>query len=298
MRGVGSVVPACCRRSGDWSCEWPRTIRPGVIPFALAFGEDISRDTGPDGDDAKMRKSVVREAFNSPFWPFVLATTSVGQEGLDFHLYCRDVFHWNLPSNPVDLEQREGRINRRDCLAVRESIARDWPISRPAPSGFEHTGGRNPWPTVFDTIQRGDDVQKYKHGLFPHWVYECCDPANTVRIRRHVPFFSTSGDAAKYERLKTGLALYRLVFGQVNQEDLLESLQQQTEGLDPAVKNAKLLTCTSKEASSMTSQSFGRRGRRSTRRRCERVGCLKLVNRTRRWPVAANRKGRRAPTSS
>jgi uncharacterized membrane protein YkvA (DUF1232 family) len=55
-----------------------------------------------------------------------------------------------------------------------------------------------------------------------------------------VPFFSTSRDAAKYERLKTGLALYRLVFGQVNQEDLLESLQQQTEGLDPEIKNAKL----------------------------------------------------------
>ena len=59
--------------------------------FALAFGEDVSRDAGPEADpeDSKHRKSVVREAFNSPFWPFVLATTSVGQEGLDFHLYCR-----------------------------------------------------------------------------------------------------------------------------------------------------------------------------------------------------------------
>jgi uncharacterized membrane protein YkvA (DUF1232 family) len=55
-----------------------------------------------------------------------------------------------------------------------------------------------------------------------------------------VPFFSTSRDAAKYERLKIGLALYRLVFGQVNQEDLLESLQQQTEGLSPDLKDAKL----------------------------------------------------------
>jgi hypothetical protein len=93
---------------------------------------------------------------------------------------------------------------------------------------------------VFQKIERGADLQKYKHGLFPHWVYECRDPAGTVRIRRHVPFFSTSRDAAKYERLKTGLALYRLVFGQVNQEDLLESLQQQTEGVDPDAKNARL----------------------------------------------------------
>ena len=202
--------------------------------FALAFGEDVSRDAGPSGDQPKMRKSIVREAFNSPFWPFVLATTSVGQEGLDFHLYCGDVFHWNLPSNPVDLEQREGRINRRDCLSVRESIAIDWPI------GVVDRPGRNPWPALFDVIEHADDLQKYKHGLFPHWVYECRDPANTVRIRRHVPFFSTSRDAAKYERLKVGLALYRLVFGQANQEDLLENLQHQIRGLASEASDMKL----------------------------------------------------------
>jgi uncharacterized membrane protein YkvA (DUF1232 family) len=208
--------------------------------FALAFGEDISQDGGPDADDRKLRKSVVREAFNSPFWPFVLATTSVGQEGLDFHLYCRDVLHWNLPSNPVDLEQREGRINRRDCLAVRESIARDWPLSELSLGLSEIAPSRNPWPTVFATIESRDDVQKYKHGLFPHWVYECRNPNDTVRIRRHVPFFATSRDALRYERLKTGLALYRLVFGQANQEDLLEHLQERIEGLDFAVKDAML----------------------------------------------------------
>lgn len=197
--------------------------------FALAFGEDVSRDSGPEAEEeeSKHRKSVVREAFNSPFWPFVLATTSVGQEGLDFHLYCRDVLHWNLPSNPVDLEQREGRINRRDCLAIRESIARDWPLTdKLLLAGFRE-GERNPWQVVFETLEHHDEVQRYKHGLFPHWVYECRNPANAVKIQRHVPFFTTSRDAEKYERLKTGLALYRLVFGQVNQEDLLEDLHGQ-----------------------------------------------------------------------
>lgn len=65
----------------------------------------------------------MRNAFNSPFRPFVLATTSVGQEGLDFHLYSRKVVHWNLPSNPIDLEQREGRINRYMCHAIRQNVA-------------------------------------------------------------------------------------------------------------------------------------------------------------------------------
>jgi hypothetical protein len=201
--------------------------------FALAFGDDDARESSPEVEEAeeKQRKSVIREAFNSPFWPFVLATTSVGQEGLDFHLYCRDILHWNLPSNPVDLEQREGRINRRDCLAVRQSIARDWPVADIVRREGSPEQTRNPWNGVFDAIMASENPQKYKHGLFPHWVYECRDPQSTVRIRRHVPFFATSRDAQRYERLKEGLALYRLVFGQVNQQDLLEDLHEQIAAL-------------------------------------------------------------------
>ena len=41
-----------------------------------------------------MRKENIRNAFNSPMRPFVLATTSIGQEGLDFHNYCRVIMHW------------------------------------------------------------------------------------------------------------------------------------------------------------------------------------------------------------
>ena len=34
----------------------------------------------------------IRKAFNSPFRPFLLSTTSIGQEGLDFHWYARKLF--------------------------------------------------------------------------------------------------------------------------------------------------------------------------------------------------------------
>ena len=86
--------------------------------FAVAFtkGDGQEKDTN--------RKVIIRNAFNSPFRPFVLATTSIGQEGLDFHNYCRRIVHWNLPSNPIDLEQREGRINRFECLAIRQNVAK------------------------------------------------------------------------------------------------------------------------------------------------------------------------------
>ena len=59
-------------------------------------------------DKEIVRSKGVRLAFGLPFHPFVLVSTSIGQEGLDFHQWCHSVLHWNLPSNPVDLEQREG----------------------------------------------------------------------------------------------------------------------------------------------------------------------------------------------
>jgi hypothetical protein len=89
--------------------------------FALRFG-DGRGDASAGDKKAETRREQVRQAFNSPFWPFVLASTSIGQEGLDFHQYCLNVFHWNLPGNPVDLEQREGRVHRYKGHAIRFNI--------------------------------------------------------------------------------------------------------------------------------------------------------------------------------
>lgn len=60
-----------------------------------------------------------RTAFNTPFLPFVLMTTSIGTEGLDFHLYCNRLAHYTLPQSVVELEQKNGRIDRRRSLAQR-----------------------------------------------------------------------------------------------------------------------------------------------------------------------------------
>ena len=90
--------------------------------FAMRFGDDEGGSNRADGE-APARASQLREGFNSPYWPFVLISTSVGQEGLDFHPYCHIVVHWNLPNNPVDLEQREGRVHRYKGHAVRKNVA-------------------------------------------------------------------------------------------------------------------------------------------------------------------------------
>src|SRR5215471_188450 len=93
-----------------------------AVPFGST--EDDQRvSTGATGEEAPPRSDEIRNAFNSPFWPHVLATTSVGQEGLDFHTWCSRILHWDLCSSPLELEQREGRIQRYAGLAVRRRLA-------------------------------------------------------------------------------------------------------------------------------------------------------------------------------
>ena len=81
--------------------------------FAMRLAKEGEDETSVN------RTGLVRSAFKSPFKPFVLASTSVGQEGLDFHPYCHRIVHWNLPGNAVDMEQREGRVHCYKNHAVR-----------------------------------------------------------------------------------------------------------------------------------------------------------------------------------
>ena len=176
--------------------------------FALRFGEEKS-----DESKDATRKEQVREAFNSPFWPFVLVTTSVGQEGLDFHPYCHTVVHWNLPRNPVDLEQREGRVHRYKGHAVRKNLALLF--------GSSVRGKENgdPWEFLFEMGRksRGDNTSD----LVPFWVFPV---EGGARIERHVPALPLSRELDLIADLRHALAVYRMVFGQNRQEDLLSYL--------------------------------------------------------------------------
>lgn len=179
--------------------------------FALRFG-----DIRDDNNQALVRADSVRDAFNSPFRPFVLASTSIGQEGLDFHTWCHAVVHWNLPSNPVDLEQREGRVHRYKGHAVRKNVAERYGLT--ALSG-NHDGG-DPWQTLFQIATRGKS--NGHSDLIPYWIFE----DGSARVERRIPLLPYSKEIGKLKRLKQGLALYRMVFGQPRQEDLLFSLSQ------------------------------------------------------------------------
>ncbi len=179
--------------------------------FAAAF----SKGEGSEEAGAR-RKDSVRNAFNSPFRPFILASTSIGQEGLDFHSYCRKIMHWNLPSNPIDLEQREGRINRYKCLAIRQNIAEEY-----GRTAFE----ADVWKEMFRTAEA--DKAPGESDLVPYW---CLGKDQKIKIERLVPMYPISKDRLHYERLIQILSLYRLSMGQPRQEELLDYMFREFKG--------------------------------------------------------------------
>ena len=167
-------------------------------------------------DQATNRANDVRLAFNSPFRPFILASTSVGQEGLDFHWYCRKIMHWNISSNPQDMEQREGRIDRYKSLFVRRNVAKFHPET--------YT-----WNEMFD-LARTEAKDKGFCELVPYWsipqdMLKSIAETDREYIESIVPLYPLSMDYDRYRHMKSVLRLYRLTMGQPRQEELLESFK-------------------------------------------------------------------------
>ena len=177
--------------------------------FAVDFGN--TKQT----EQAVNHATSVRSAFNSPFRPFLLASTSIGQEGLDFHWYCRKMIHWNLPSNPQNLEQREGRINRYKCLSVRRNVAKAF-------------ADMFTWNEMFDEACRV--LKQDNPEMVPFWflpldneIYK--DRDDIEYIERIIPIYPMSEENGRYQRLIGILSLYRLTMGQPRQEELIQLLE-------------------------------------------------------------------------
>ncbi|WP_278351290.1 DEAD/DEAH box helicase [Marinobacter nauticus] len=86
-------------RAGDWRKEW-RSLKGLTSPAWYASGEN---------NTARQRLIL---GFNSPFYPNVLVSTSVFQEGVNLHMNCHQVHHYGIAGSPGDNEQRVGRIDR------------------------------------------------------------------------------------------------------------------------------------------------------------------------------------------
>lgn len=167
-------------------------------------------------EDGHVNQETIRTAFNSPFRPFVLTTTSIGQEGLDFHPWCHRLVHWDLPGNPVDLEQREGRVHRYKGHAVRQNVAATFAVQ----ALEEVKAHENLWDRLFELAERAARAAG-ENDLVPHWIAE-----GECRVQRHVPLVPYSKEVEVFGRLKRQLAAYRVVFGQPRQQEMVTFLDQ------------------------------------------------------------------------
>lgn len=184
--------------------------------YAIDFGSQrVAKTHGSN------RQINVRQTFNSPFRPFVLATTSIGQEGLDFHLYCKSIFHWNLPSNPIDFEQREGRINRYKGLVIRQNLIHI------LNNEFENIDqSMFLWDWLFKQAEKEQLKAPIPCDLIPYWHLE---PEGGNYIERYVPTYPYSKDVLKYKDIIKVLTYYRLTFGQPSQQELIKTLENHSQ---------------------------------------------------------------------
>lgn len=169
-----------------------------AVPFGIAPGKQA--EGAPRADN-------VRVAFNTPFRPMVLVTTSAGQEGLDFHRWAKHIVHWDLPSNAVDLEQRDGRLNRHGSLAVRQALARRFSFA-------DFAQDRSPWRSIALLARQLEGAD----GLVPWWHLD------GAKLRRTLIVPSLSEIERRCADLQHELDLYRLALGQPEQEAFLRTL--------------------------------------------------------------------------
>jgi hypothetical protein len=178
-----------------------------VTPFA---GGEQSRGGKKKGK--RVRSDTLRRAFNSPFWPHILCTTSIGQEGLDFHLWCSRIVHWDLPGDPIDFEQREGRIARYGSLAVRRSLAR-----RHGGEALSEADSGSPFGKL---IALAREVKNGRTGLERWWLPESGRPTSVSFDWR----FSLR--SARREQMLQDLLYYRLALGQPDPQAFMHMLKR------------------------------------------------------------------------
>ena len=181
------------------------------VHFAARFGRNQTEDR------SVQREGQLRAAFNSPFWPFVLASTSVGQEGLDFHVYSHAVVHWNVPGNPVDFEQREGRVHRYKGHAIRRNVAAQFACM------VLQAADDDPWHALFCAALQARPTGE--NDLVPFWIFA---PEGGARIERYVPAMPLSRELARYRRLLRTVGAYRLLIGQPRHRAIPRSLTEVT----------------------------------------------------------------------
>ncbi|MES2362387.1 MAG: hypothetical protein V4646_11370 [Pseudomonadota bacterium] len=214
------------------SQSWPKRLRELHAALALTRGRTALHETtkkgkksrvrcnvalplhqakDEEGDDAP-RPDIVRHAFSTPFWPMVLTTTSVGQEGLDFHLWCKTVAHWDPAPGPVEHEQREGRVARYAGLSIRRALGARYDTQ------LGTAGAGSPWAALAARAEGDAEQEDMSGGMSPWW---CTKDASTTQLYLHC---AGSRESTLRSRLERRRAVYRMVLGASEPHWLIDEL--------------------------------------------------------------------------
>lgn len=177
-------------------------VKTVTCHFALRYDGDYGDNGGSDTSDiGKTYKQWVKMSFNSPFWPFVLCTTSAAQEGIDLDTYSYRIMHYSLPNSTMAFEQRDGRIDRRRSLLARKKMVKECNSSA-------HIDYQHYWENLFGQ-------NKGCSGMMPDWVQKSSDPDSV--LERIIPFFPGSPEYIYFMKLVAEKDKYRGRFGMPNE---------------------------------------------------------------------------------
>lgn len=168
-----------------------------TFSFSCGFAERFTDDDSDRNAHKKSHQMNLQALFNSPFYPFVIASTSVAQEGLDFHNYCHQIVHWSVPKTPIAFEQREGRIDRFLSHLIRKRIA-------------AYSSGEETWVELIDKLKK----ESNENPLVPYWYVPVKDSENAApQFIRAVNVLPFSKEESHYRKLKTALKEYNYYLG-------------------------------------------------------------------------------------
>ncbi|WP_294473280.1 DEAD/DEAH box helicase family protein [uncultured Ruminococcus sp.] len=192
-----------CTKVHVYSADCYNVVNSTPFTINCHYAERFNADHSDNGKsatskDGKEHFRSCHKAFNSPFWPMILCTTSANQEGYDLDRYCHRIMHYSLPPNTMSFEQRDGRIDRRLSLLARRRMVQLY-------------GSKMQWEELFED---SDDC-----GMSPCWTQKnyfstCAKSGLTpLRFERIVPYFKMTDEYILYTRLRQYKNHYRSHFG-------------------------------------------------------------------------------------
>ncbi len=226
--GFLSDVKAYCKIIAEYMREsHPLIVATTVDPkTSLYLGyADGNFDDSNQGNNGLNKKLLL---FNSPFRPFVFATTSVGAEGFDFHKYCRHIVHWCADENPEKMQQKEGRIDRFHCHYIRQNLAKDYGEVRNLKKDYTI------WEEIYKAAEN-ENTNKVTEtkGLFPHWEYYGRDGDKEYSYPdRAGYYYPASRESLAFYKARKSVEIYRSLLGSselysIPREELSERLSEE-----------------------------------------------------------------------